>query len=156
MVRKHEDRVRVFSRRGADWTARYPRIVQAAKTIKASSFLLDGEGVVYDGKGMPRSALLHSREYDKEVSLAAFDLLELGGTEVRKQPLGERKSLLSDLLKKIPRSEGAGDLRACRPAGHEGIVAKRGPPIRKWKSHRWLKLRNPKSPAMQRYEDGTF
>ena len=37
----------------------------------------------------------------KEVSLLAFDLLELSGTEVRKQPLVECKELLADLLKKV-------------------------------------------------------
>ncbi|MEH2596868.1 hypothetical protein V1278_003781 [Bradyrhizobium sp. AZCC 1577] len=83
MVRKRDDSVRVFTRRGADWTARFPRIIQAARKIKATSFLLDGEGIVYDSKGMPTFALLHSREYDNEVSLCAFDLLELAGTEVR-------------------------------------------------------------------------
>jgi bifunctional non-homologous end joining protein LigD len=72
-------------------TKRFSRILQAARRMKATSFLLDGEGIVYDRKGMPSFALLHSRDYDKEVSLCAFDLLELSGTEVRKQPLVERK-----------------------------------------------------------------
>jgi bifunctional non-homologous end joining protein LigD len=134
LVRKHQGRVRVYTRRGADWTDRFPRLVQAAKKIKADSFLLDGEGIVYDKKGMPSFALLHSRDYDKEVSLCAFDLLELQGTEVRKQPLLERKSLLADLLKKVSDGiefnehlEGPGPAifeHACK-LGHEGIVAKR-------------------------------
>lgn len=50
---------------------------------------------------MPKFDLLHSHEYDKEVSLLAFDLLELCGTGVRKQQLVERKELLADLLKKV-------------------------------------------------------
>jgi ATP-dependent DNA ligase len=50
---------------------------------------------------MPSFALLHSHEYDREVSLCAFDLLELNGTEVRKQPLVERKELLADFLAKV-------------------------------------------------------
>src|SRR5690242_11466011 len=101
MVRKRDDRIRVLTRRGADWTDRFPRVVQAAKRIKATSFLLDGEGIVYDKKGMPSFALLHSHEYDKEVSLVGFDLLELEGTEVRRQPFEDRKSLLADLLKNV-------------------------------------------------------
>jgi hypothetical protein len=52
--------------------------------LKASSILLDGEGIVYDTNGMPNFALLHSREYDKEASLLAFDLLERDGDDVRK------------------------------------------------------------------------
>jgi bifunctional non-homologous end joining protein LigD len=57
MVRKHDDRVRILTRRGAGWTNRFPRLVQAAKRIKTMSFLIDGEGIVYDGKGMPNFAV---------------------------------------------------------------------------------------------------
>jgi bifunctional non-homologous end joining protein LigD len=133
MVRKDGDAVRVYTRRGADWTRRFPRIVRAARKMKATSFLLDGEGIVYDGKGMPSFDLLHSRDYDREVCLCAFDLLELEGTEVRKQPLVERKELLADFLAKVKDGiefndhiEGvAGHVvfdHACK-LGHEGIVA---------------------------------
>jgi bifunctional non-homologous end joining protein LigD len=101
LVRKTDDVVRVYTRRGADWTDRYPRIVQAARKIKATSFLLDGKGIVYDRKDMPNFDLLHSRDYDKEAVFVAFDLLELNGTEVRKQPLVERKELLADFLAKV-------------------------------------------------------
>jgi ATP-dependent DNA ligase len=62
LVRKHQGRVRVYTRRGADWTDRFPRIVQAAKKIRADCFLLDGEGIVYEKKGMPSFALLHSKQ----------------------------------------------------------------------------------------------
>lgn len=166
MVRKRDDRVRVLTRRGADWTARFPRLVQAAKKIKAASFLIDGEGIVYDRKGMPSFALLHSHEYDREVSLCAFDLLELEGTEIRKQPFEERKSLLADMLKKTKDGieyndhiVGDGTLifkHVCK-LGHEGIVAKRKDlPYESGRSRRWLKIKNPNSPAMKRVEDGGF
>jgi bifunctional non-homologous end joining protein LigD len=97
MVRKQEGTVRVYTRRGADWTAHFPRVVSAVRRIKARSVLIDGEGIVYDGKGMPDFTLLHSREYDKEVSLLAFDLLELDGVEIRKLPLMDRKTKLQRL-----------------------------------------------------------
>src|ERR1700704_5441341 len=102
--------------------------------LKVSSVLLDGEGIVYDGNGMPSFALLHSREYDKEVSLAAFDLLEHDGDEVRKLKLLDRKTRLARLLSKVKDGiefnqhiEGEGHLifeHACK-LGCEGIVAKR-------------------------------
>jgi len=44
LVRKSRERVRIFTRRGADWTRRFPLIVETAKGIKAKSFHLDGEG----------------------------------------------------------------------------------------------------------------
>lgn len=103
---------------------------------------------------------------DKEVSLLAFDLLEFGGTDIRKRPLVERKELLADLLKKL--KDGIelnvvikGDPaiifeHACK-LGHEGIVVKRKDlPYESGRSKRWLKTKNPASPAMKRVEDGTF
>jgi bifunctional non-homologous end joining protein LigD len=121
---------------------------------------------VYDGKGTPSFALLHSREYDREVSLCAFDLLELAGTEVRKQPLEERNALLADLLKKVKGGieynkhiEGSGPTifeHVCK-LGHEGIAAKRRDlPYESGRLRRWIKVKNPNSPTMKRVEDGTF
>ena len=43
MVRKHEDRVRIYTRRGVDWTPRFPHIVSAIRKVKATSLLIDGE-----------------------------------------------------------------------------------------------------------------
>jgi hypothetical protein len=41
--------------------------------------------------------------------------------------------------------------------GHEGIVAKRKDlPYESGRSKRWLKIRNQSSPAMKRYDEGTF
>jgi ATP-dependent DNA ligase len=45
---------------------------------------------------------------------------------------------------------------ACK-LGHEGIVVKRKDlPYESGRSKRWLKIKNPDSPAMKRVEDGTF
>jgi bifunctional non-homologous end joining protein LigD len=135
--------------------------------MKATSFLLDGQGIVYDGKGMPSFDLLHSRDYDKEVSLCAFDLLELSGIEIRKQPLVQRKELFADFLAKVKDGiefsdhiEGvAGHVvfdHACK-LGHDGIVAKRKDlPSESGRSRRWIKIKNPDSPAMKRVDEGGF
>lgn len=166
VVRKDEDRVRVFTRRGADWTKRFPRIVAAVRELKVDSALIDGEGIVYDAKGMPSFDLIHSHEHDNEASLLAFDLLELNGTPVSKQPLVERKELLADVLAKGKAGiefnehiEGHGHLifeHVCK-LGHEGIVAKRRDlPYESGRSRRWLKIKNPNSAAMRRVKDGTF
>jgi bifunctional non-homologous end joining protein LigD len=88
------------------------------------------------------------------------------GTEIRKQPLIERKELLADFLKVKDgvefndHIEGvAGHVvfdHACK-LGHEGIVAKRKDlPYESGRSKRWIKIENPESPAMKRVEDGTF
>jgi bifunctional non-homologous end joining protein LigD len=166
MVRKHNDRVRIYTRRGADWTKRFPRIVKAVQRLRASSVLLDGEGIVSDHTGMANFDLLHSKKHDRDVSLCAFDLLELNGEDFRKRALLDRKTRLQKLLAKTEDAvqfnehiEGAGSAvfqHACK-LGCEGIVAKRKDlPYKSGRSRRWLKIKNPDSPAMQRVRDGTF
>ena len=166
MVRRHDDKVRIYSRRGADFTLRFPRIVEAVRRLKAKSVVLDGEGVVYNQHGMPSFDLIHSKQYDREVSLVAFDLLELDGEDVARRPLIERKSQLHKLVAKVRAGiefnehiEGDGAVvfqHACH-LGHEGIVAKRKDlPYESGRSKRWLKIKNPDSPAMLRIEEGIF
>jgi ATP-dependent DNA ligase len=45
-VRREGDAVRLFTRRGHDWTTRYPAIASTAVELSARSFTLDGEAVV--------------------------------------------------------------------------------------------------------------
>ena len=126
MVRRHDDKVRIYSRRGADFTLRFPRIVEAVRRLKVKSVLLDGEGIVYDQHGMPSFDLIHSKQYDREVSLVAFDLLELDGEDVRRRPLLDRKARLAKADRQGPgrhrvqrahRGRRRGHLPARLPAG---------------------------------------
>jgi bifunctional non-homologous end joining protein LigD len=50
LVRKQGDRVRIFTRRGYDWTKRYPRIVETAKKLKVDSVAIDGPSGVLKEK----------------------------------------------------------------------------------------------------------
>lgn len=166
MVRKSGDRVRIYTRRGADWTKRFPRIVSSVRKLRIDSVLLDGEGVICDENGLAIFDRLHSKQHDESVILYAFDMLEADDEDCRRQRLDERKSRLRKLLRK--RSDGIlysdhmdrdGDLvfeHACR-FGCEGIVAKRAESMyRSGRSKSWLKIKNPKSPAVLRIEEGTF
>jgi bifunctional non-homologous end joining protein LigD len=59
MVRRDGSRVRCFTRNGQDWADRFRAMVEAAKRIKATSFLIDGEAVIArdDGTvGLPCAA----------------------------------------------------------------------------------------------------
>ncbi len=165
MVRKDGREVRIYSKRGADFTSRYPRIVEATRRLRATSALIDGEGVVYDQHGMPSFDLIYSQQYDREASLIAFDVLEINGEDVRGLQLLERKARLQKLIGKVGGIEFnehiAGDgakifKHACK-LGHEGIVAKRKDlPYESGRSKRWLKIKNPDAPATRRIEEGTF
>jgi bifunctional non-homologous end joining protein LigD len=73
--------VRLLTRNGYDWTRRFPVIAAAAaETLRAQSFLIDGEAVACDGDGLPVFDRLRYRRQDGRVFLYAFDLLELDVT----------------------------------------------------------------------------
>jgi ATP-dependent DNA ligase len=98
IVRKQADRARLFTRRGYDWTDRYPLIRQALTALGAASAVIDGEAVCCDDAGLAVFEKLHSRAHDDQVFLYAFDLLELDGEDWRPRPLEERKAKLAKLL----------------------------------------------------------
>jgi bifunctional non-homologous end joining protein LigD len=166
MVRKAGDRVRIYTRRGADWTVRYPLIADAARALKARSALLDGEGVICGPDGVANFDRLHAKVFDHEAVLYAFDLLEHDGDDLRALALSDRKTRLQRLLDRKDQrilfnehiaTDGTVVFdHACR-MGLEGIVAKRlDLPYRSGKAKCWVKVKNPKSPAMLRIEDGTW
>ena len=91
-------RVRLFTRNGHDWSARYPRIVEAALRNRSSSFVIDGEAVLLGVDGRSDFNGLHSRKHDAEVEFYAFDMLVSDGDDLRRLPLSMRKTNLSRLL----------------------------------------------------------
>ena len=64
MVRKTGDRVRIYARRGVDWTKRFPRIVSRVRNLPAQTVLIDGEGVICDDNGLAIFDKLHSKLND--------------------------------------------------------------------------------------------
>jgi ATP-dependent DNA ligase len=93
-VRRVGDTVRLFTRRGYDWTARYPAIAGTATRLRALSFTLDGEAVVCGPDGIAIFDSLHRRGTVSEAMLYAFDLLEIDGEDLRPLPLSDRKRRL--------------------------------------------------------------
>src|SRR5262245_59185040 len=83
MVRRDAAGVRLLTRNGHDWAARYPQISEAATALQVRSFLLDGEAVACDGDGLPVFDRLRYRRQDGAVFLFAFDLLEINGQAPR-------------------------------------------------------------------------
>ncbi len=71
------------TRRGYDWTGRYPAISVTATLLRAKSFTLDGEAVVCGPDGVAIFDALHRRGTVSEAMLYAFDLLELDGEDLR-------------------------------------------------------------------------
>jgi bifunctional non-homologous end joining protein LigD len=87
LVRRDTAGVRLFTRNGHDWTGRFPLIAQAALSLRAASCLIDGEAVACDEDGMPCFDRLRYRRDDSRVFLYAFDLIELDGDDLRREPI---------------------------------------------------------------------
>jgi len=92
--------------------------------------------------------------------LYAFDLIELNGDDLRRDPLEVRKATLRSMLAKAglglrfdEHLEGDGPTvfaHACK-MGLEGIVSKRkDSPYRSGRSPDWLKMKNLAAPAVKR------
>ena len=60
-VRRQDDAVRLFTRRGYDWSSRYAAIAVTAMLLRAKSFTLDGEAVVCGPDGVAIFGALHRR-----------------------------------------------------------------------------------------------
>jgi ATP-dependent DNA ligase len=50
MARRDGNRVRLYTRRGYDWSGKYPRIVEALLSLRVKSIIVDGEAVWVSGR----------------------------------------------------------------------------------------------------------
>jgi bifunctional non-homologous end joining protein LigD len=134
--------------------------VAALSALSGRSCLIDGEAIVCDENGLAVFDLIRRHGALASAVLCAFDLLELDGKDLRREPIEKRKALLAKLLKGqqmsiVPNEtyeeDGAIVFReACR-LGCEGIVSKRlGSIYRRGRSPHWVKVKNPKAPAVTR------
>jgi bifunctional non-homologous end joining protein LigD len=106
------------------------------------------------------SQKMRRRREDGRVFLYAFDLLELDGKDMRREPIQVRKATLASVLRQgrpglriNEHLDYPGDLvfrHACK-IGLEGIVSKRlGSYYRSGRTRDWLKFKNPDAPAVKR------
>jgi ATP-dependent DNA ligase len=98
VARKINKRVKLFSRSGNDLTERFPLIVEAMARLGANSCIIDGEAVTCGDDGIASFDRICYRHYDKAVFLYAFDLIELNGEELRREPFVVRKTAFASLL----------------------------------------------------------
>ncbi len=160
MAQRDSAGVRLFTRNGNDFTSRFPLTVEAVSALSARSFLLDGEAIVTNERGLAVFDLIRRKRHGADAMLLAFDLLELDGEDLRRVPLEQRKRQLVKLVRRPQAGivvnevfEGDGDIlfaHACK-LGCEGIVSKRlGSLYRSGRSPHWVKVKNPAAPAVTR------
>src|SRR5262249_34845252 len=97
MARRDPTGIRLLTRNGPDWAARYRLIVGAVDRLKVRSCLIDGEAVACDKTGPAVFERLRRKPTGKHVFLYAFALLELDGEALRREPLETRKATLASL-----------------------------------------------------------
>jgi bifunctional non-homologous end joining protein LigD len=160
MARRDCVGIRLLTRNGDDWAQKYPLIVESVNHLTVRSCLIDGEAVCCNEDGLAVFAKMRRREEDRRVFLYAFDLLELDGRDMRREPYEVRKATLASVLRQgrpglriNEHLDYPGDMvfrHACK-MGLEGIVSKRlGSYYRSGRTQDWLKFKNPEAPAVKR------
>jgi DNA ligase-1 len=139
-VHRDGDDVAVFTRNLNDITDRLPGVVDLARSLPATSFVLDGEALVLDrSTGRPvafQDSASGIRSEDggpvAAVTPFFFDLLHLDGTDLIDEPVAVRRPALAELTGAscIPgtvtddAAAGEAVLADALAAGHEGVVVK--------------------------------
>jgi len=145
---------RLITRNGTNWTARFPKIVEALTRLPARQALFDGEIVALDDDGRSSfQALQRARapgQKPPRVVYYVFDLLHLDGRDLTPLPLEERKKRLAAIaprrgsIRYVEHEAGAGPEihRAACARGLEGIVSKlRNAPYRPGRTREWVKTK---------------
>jgi bifunctional non-homologous end joining protein LigD len=70
--------VKLYTRRGSDWSKRYPLIVEAIARLRVSSIVLDGEAMCFDHQGGHDFDALWNGTNDHHARLCAFDRIRCG------------------------------------------------------------------------------
>lgn len=138
------DEVRVFTRNLREVTARVPEVVEAVRSLAATSVVLDGEAIAFDEEGRPRPFQETMRRFGREqdverarselaLHVRFFDLLHVDGEDLLDRPLRERLEALARLVPRELRIDQqvtrdpasvSGALDRALAAGHEGVMVK--------------------------------
>ncbi|MBR1251324.1 non-homologous end-joining DNA ligase [Bradyrhizobium sp. AUGA SZCCT0169] len=125
--------IKVYTRRGNNWTNRFRKIADDAWHISARSAIIDGEVVVPAADGSTDFSVLQNELKGKStrIVLVAFDLLYLNGYDLRKLPLMERKAHLKKLIAATDiqfsesfETDGREIYKHACKVGLEGVVSK--------------------------------
>ena len=137
LVEVADGRAKLRSRNGLDWTPDYPDIVKAFEALGVRDASFDGELVALTPQGNDDFGLLQkviSGNSNAPLRCMLFDLPSLGGLDLSRTALAERKALLESLLEGAAPvlaysrhivGHGPEVFAASKRQGMEGIVGKR-------------------------------
>ena len=160
LARRNDAGVQLLTRAGNDFSRRFPFIAMAVKSLPVRSCFIDGEAIVCDKSGLAVFELIRCHGTIASAIHCAFDLLELDGRDLRREPIEKRKELLAELLagsqvnlvfNECFEEDGAIVYREACKLGCEGIVSKRlGSSYRSGRFGHWIEVKNPEAPAVKR------
>lgn len=147
LVYHHDDETKIYTKKGNERTAFYPEITDVISKTAGEDFIIDGEIIVPDSKGIPsfhdcliRETVKNKRrlEYYLEnypVIYMVFDVLQYKDKLLTLLPLIERKQFLAKVMEVIGENniiclsqvytDGAGLYDKMKQENMEGIVSKR-------------------------------
>jgi bifunctional non-homologous end joining protein LigD len=144
----------LLTRKGLDWTKKFPTVAKAIAKLPAKTALIDGELVVEGDDGISSFSLLQQDLKDgrhDRMKFYAFDLLHLDGANLTALPLNRRKDALIGLIDRQPdplrfseslTEPGSILLQHACKLGLEGIVSKvADAPYRSGRGHDWIKTK---------------
>jgi bifunctional non-homologous end joining protein LigD len=100
-ARLDRDDVRLLTRTGLDWTAKYPAIATALRTLPVRQAYLEGELCGVRPDGITSFALIqNAAERQGGVVYFVFDLLHHDGQNLMPLPLTDRKARLEAFLER--------------------------------------------------------
>jgi bifunctional non-homologous end joining protein LigD len=142
--------VKVFTRRGYDWTNRFKKIASDTWHISVGSAIIDGEVVAPAVDGTTDFSILQNelKGRSTKIVMVAFDLLYLNGYDLRKLSLADRKALLKKLVDKTDvqfsdsfEVDGAAMFKHACKTGLEGVVSKvRDSQYASGRTNNWVKV----------------
>jgi bifunctional non-homologous end joining protein LigD len=86
--------------------------------MRPRSCIIDGEAVCCGDDGVPSFDRIRYRRHDASVFLYAFDLIELNGDDLRRDPLEVRKATLANILARADRGIDAPRPSTAEARGH--------------------------------------
>jgi bifunctional non-homologous end joining protein LigD len=134
--------------------------VEAVESLPVQSCFVDGEAIMVDHTGLSVFDLLRYRQHVAPLCSAHSILSSLTAKTCASSRIEERKHALANVLYRERNGivfnmhyDGDGSIvfkQACA-LGCKGIVSKRlGSPYRSGRTDHWLKIKNPKAPAVKR------
>lgn len=136
-VHRRDDEILVATRSLDEITQRLPEVVEVARGLPASSFVLDGEVLALDDQGRPRpfqeTASRTAMSEGVHLTPYFFDLLHLDGDDLVDSPGSDRLEALTGLVPPehlVPRlvtddlADAETFVAQVLDLGHEGVVVK--------------------------------